>query len=310
MITRLFATISILAVSACGATTEPAEAPQTEIAETEVTSDPSESSSTFPHMSALNTAINGEWRPAEDKARDAWRNPAETLAFFGVEPGHTVVEIWPGRGWYTNILAPYLNSGGGTLIAAVWDVEAMSEDRRPRYEAAIDKFQTYFASNPDVFGTLQYSSLSESSAGLGDPESADVVLTFRNVHNWMANSYEAKVFEDAYAVLKPGGVLGVVEHRLPSSDIQDPMAKSGYVHEDYVKALAAKAGFRLDLSSDINANPADKADHPFGVWTLPPVSRTADRDGNTPEGFSAESYTAIGESDRMTLRFVKPLPEE
>ena len=122
----------------------------------------------------------------------------------------------------------------------------------------------------------------------------------------MSGGYEAKVFEDAYAVLKPGGVLGVVEHRLPSSDLQDPQASSGYVHEDYVKALAANAGFEFTGSSSVNANPDDSADHPFGVWTLPPVSRTTDRDRNTPEDFDAELYKAIGESDRMTLKFTKP----
>ena len=151
------------------------------------------------------------------------------------------------------------------MIAAFWDTEDMPADRQARFQSAIDRFETFFAGNQEVYGTLQYTTLGAASAGLGAPETADVVLTFRNVHNWMANSYEAKVFEDAYAVLKPGGVLGVVEHRLPSSDTQDPLAISGYVHEDYVKALAKNAGFRFDLASEMNANPADKADHPFGV---------------------------------------------
>ena len=126
----------------------------------------------------------------------------------------------------------------------------------------------------------------------------------------MSGGYAEKFFTDAYAALKPGGVLGVVEHRLPSTETQDPTASTGYVHEDYVIALATAAGFVLDGSSEVNANPRDTADHPFGVWTLPPNSRTADRDGNTPDGFDPATYAAIGESDRMTLRFVKPAAED
>ena len=144
---------------------------------------------------------------------------------------------------------------------------------------------------------------------LGEPESVDAVLTFRNIHNWMGGDHADKFFVDAFNVLKPGGVLGVVEHRLPSAMEQDPSAPSGYVHEDYVIALAEAAGFELEASSEINANPADTADHPFGVWTLPPVSRAADGDGNTPDDFDPQKYLDIGESDRMTLKFVKPATE-
>ena len=191
-----------------------------------------------------------------------------------------------------------------------WDVDSFPEERQERVQTAIDTYKTYFESDPVTFGSLEYAALSASSGPLGEPDSADAVLTFRNVHNWMGGGYEAKVFEDAFAVLRPGGVLGVVEHRLPSSDLQDPDATSGYVHEDYVKTLAENAGFEFAGASDVNANPDDTADHPFGVWTLPPVSRTSDRDGNTPDGFDAEAYKAIGESDRMTLKFVKPAASE
>ena len=258
----------------------------------------------------LQAAIDGSWRSEDARARDEWRNPAETLAFFDIEPDDTVLEIWPGRGWYSNILAPYLHAGGGNFVAVTWDVESIPEDRRDRIQQAINTYKTYFESDPETFGSIGYSALSADTGPLGEPGSADAVLTFRNVHNWMADGYETKVFNDAFAVLKPGGVLGVVEHRLPSSDLQDPEAKLGYVHEDYVKALAANAGFEFAGASDVNANPNDTADHPFGVWTLPPVSRTEDRDGNTPEDFNAETYTAIGESDRMTLKFVKPATTE
>nr|WP_233343170.1 hypothetical protein [Hyphomonas sp. Mor2] len=254
----------------------------------------------------LADAVSGEWRSDEEKARDDWRNPAETLDFFEIEPGETVVEIWPGGGWYTNVLAPYLASGDGTLIAAVWDTNVFEGERLARIEQRIADFKAVYEADVDLFGTLEYSAFSAQSGPLAAPESVDTVLTFRNVHNWMGGDYTAKFFDDAYAALKPGGVLGVVEHRLPSSAEQNPRAASGYVHEDFVKALAASAGFDFVEASEINANPNDTADHPFGVWTLPPVSRTTDREGNAPEGFDPAPYLEIGESDRMTLKFKKP----
>ena len=249
----------------------------------------------------------GEWRSDAEKARDAWRNPVETLEFFEIEASDTVVEIWPGGGWYTNVIAPYLATGDGQFIAAVWDVNVFEGDRKARIEQRIADFKAVYEADPETFGTLAYSAFSAQSGALAEPGTVDAVLTFRNVHNWMGGDYTAKFFTDAYDALKPGGIVGVVEHRLPSSAEQDPRAASGYVHEDFVKALATAAGLEFVEGSEINANPADTADHPFGVWTLPPVSRTTDREGNTPEGFDAEAYAAIGESDRMTLKFVKPL---
>lgn len=258
---------------------------------------------------SLADAVSGDWRSDDEKARDGARNPAETLAFFEIEPSDTVVEIWPGGGWYTNILAPYLASGDGQLVAAVWDVNVFEGERLERIEQRIADFKAVYEADADLFGTLAYSAFSAESGPLAEADSVDAVLTFRNVHNWMGNDYTLKFFTDAYTAMKPGGVLGVVEHRLPSSAEQDPRATSGYVHEDFVKALAAAAGFEFVEASEINANPADNADHPFGVWTLPPVSRTTDRDGNTPEGFDAAAYAEIGESDRMTLKFIKPETE-
>ncbi len=249
---------------------------------------------------------NGAWRSDAEKTRDAWRNPAETLEFFEIEADDTVVEIWPGGGWYTNVLAPYLASGDGQMIAAIWDVNVFEGERLERIQQRIADFKAVYEADADLFGTIEYSAFSAESGPLADAESVDAVLTFRNVHNWMGGDYTAKFFTDAYAALKPGGTLGVVEHRLPSSAEQDPRGSTGYVHEDFVKALATAAGFEFVAGSEINANPADTADHPFGVWTLPPVSRTTDREGNTPEGFDAAAYAAIGESDRMTLKFVKP----
>ncbi|NQY12288.1 MAG: class I SAM-dependent methyltransferase [Henriciella sp.] len=254
----------------------------------------------------LADAVAGDWRSDEEKARDGWRNPAETLEFFEVSASDTVVEIWPGGGRYTNVLAPYLASGDGQLIAAVWDVNVFEGERLARIEQRIDDFKAVYEADADLFGTLEYSAFSAQSGPLAAPESVDAVLTFRNVHNWMGGDYSPKFFDDAFAALKPGGVLGVVEHRLPSSAEQDPRGATGYVHEDFVKAMAAASGFEFVAASEINANPADSADHPFGVWTLPPVSRTTDREGNAPEDFDAARYVEIGESDRMTLKFVKP----
>ena len=254
----------------------------------------------------LADAVAGDWRSDEEKARDVWRNPAETLEFFEISPSDTVVEIWPGGGWYSNVLAPYLASGDGQLVAAVWDVNVFEGERLARIEQRIADFKAVYEADADLFGTLAYSAFSAQSGPLAEADSVDAVLTFRNVHNWMGGDYSPKFFDDAFAALKPGGVLGVVEHRLPSSAEQDPRGATGYVHEDFVKAMAAASGFEFVAASEINANPADSADHPFGVWTLPPVSRTTDREGNAPEGFDAARYAEIGESDRMTLKFIKP----
>ena len=253
----------------------------------------------------LAEAVASDLRSAEEKARDAWRHPIETLEFFGVSPNMKVVEVWPGGGWYTNILAPWLASGGGTLVAAGFDAASIEDpERRARTEARLAEFRAAYAD--PKFGTIEHTAFSATSGPLTADATADVVLTFRNIHNWMSGGYTEKFFADAYAALKPGGVLGVVEHRLPSTQVQDPKATSGYVHEDFVKGLAAAAGFEFVGASEINANPADTADHPFGVWTLPPNSATTNRDGSTVEGFDPAKYQAIGESDRMTLKFRKP----
>ena len=288
-----------LILAACGGaddtSTTVAEVPPAETAEPAVeTVDPMEA------------ALAGDWRSDAEKARDEFRNPAETLAFFEVTPDSTVIEILPGGGWYTNILAPYLASGDGQLVAAIFDVDSFEGDTRTRIEQRNTDFKAKYAADADTFGTLQYTAFSAQSGPLVEPDSVDTVLTFRSMHGFMRGDYAPKFFEDAYAALKPGGVLGVVQHRLPSMAEQDPRAATGYVHEDFVKAMAVAAGFEFEGGSEVNANPLDTASHPFGVWTLPPVSRATDRDGNTPEGFDAAAYEAIGESDRMTLKFRKP----
>ncbi len=242
-------------------------------------------------VGSMEAALAGDWRSDNNKARDVFRNPAETLAFFGVEANETVVEISPGGGWYTEVLAPYIKSGGGTYIAATrGDAE--------RDAAFLEKF-----GDEAVFGSVSVGVL--GGEGIA-PGTVDTVLTFRNIHNWMRGGTEAEVFANAYAALKPGGVFGVIEHRLPSSAEQDPKGGTGYVHQDYAIALGKAAGFELAGTSEINANPKDTADHPFGVWTLPPASYGT-RDGvEVPEGFDNATYVAIGESDRFTLKFVKP----
>lgn len=253
------------------------------------------------HPSSLKSIIKADWRMDKDKARDKFRKPYETLAFFEVEPSDTIVEIWPGGGWYTSILGPYLHRGGGKLIAAGFD--PLGGDF---FANAVSKFNESYIEKPETYGNIEVSVFSATCPPFAKEGSVDKVLTFRNVHNWMANGFTDKFFKDAYDALKPGGILGVVEHRLPSTAEQDPRATSGYVHEDFVKALAKNAGFTFAGSTEINANPLDTADHPFGVWTLPPVSRTKSRSGDTVPNFDAAKYMSIGESDRMTLKFVKP----
>ena len=234
-------------------------------------------------------------RRGEATARDEFRHPEETLAFLGVEPGMTVVEVWPGGGYYADILAPYLAEGGRYY--------AVANERPGNAEETAERF-----ADQDRYGEVEVATLGADQGLSGVPEgSADMVLTFRNVHNWRMGGFAPRAFEGFYAALKPGGVLGVVEHRLPE-DADDAMQdSSGYMKQSEVVRLAEAAGFELADASEVNANPDDTADHPFGVWTLRPVSRTSDRDGNAPEGFDAQAYLDIGESDRMTLRFVKPL---
>lgn len=249
--------------------------------------------------SLLESAIAGAQRSPEEKARDQWRHPKETLMFFGVEPSMTVVEIWPGGGWYTKILAPYLKSGGGVYYAAQRDPATSA-----RAAEAVQKFKDAYA-DASLFGEVRVSVLGGESE-IAPEGTADVVLTFRNVHNWMGNGGgdAAANFKAFYRALKPGGVLGVVEHRA-NEDAPDDLS-SGYVKETTVKALAAAAGFEFLESSEINANPADTKDHPFGVWTLPPVRRSSQSQGQEDPNFDRAKYDAIGESDRMTLKFVKP----
>jgi predicted methyltransferase len=243
---------------------------------------------------ALQTNIAGSHRSDTDKARDQYRHPLETLSFLGIKDNMTVVEIWPAAGWYTDILAPFLKEHG-TYYAAGFNPEAEAEYTRTNAKKYADKL----AAKPDLFGKVKVTVFDPPAKTDIAPEgSADMVLTFRNVHNWMARDQVATAFQAMYKALKPGGILGVVEHRAKTDVPQDPKAKSGYVREDEVIKMAEQAGFKLVDRSEINANPKDTKDYPEGVWTLPPVLRLKEVD--------KEKYLAIGESDRMTLKFEKP----
>ncbi|MEM8987142.1 MAG: methyltransferase [Pseudomonadota bacterium] len=249
----------------------------------------------------LDAVVAGAWRE-EDAARDVYRNPKDTLQFFGLAPDMTVIEIWPGGGWYTKVIAPYIAQGGGVYTAAV---PTLAPDPGWRAER-LKQFKAAYVGNPDLFGEVRLAEFGKTSPAVAPEGSADMILTFRNVHNWMAGGFAEKAFTDFYAALKPGGVLGVVDHRLPADTEQDPNAASGYVREDVVVAMAEAAGFELADRSDVNANPKDDADHPFGVWTLPPRLRASNYGEDATPEFDHAPYKAIGESDRFTLKFVKP----
>lgn len=247
---------------------------------------------------ALRAAIDGEHRTASFRARDDARNPYQTLEFFGITPDMTVVELWPGGGWYSEILAPYLKPHG-VLYAAHFDPETEIEyfrRSRQRYEAKL-------AADPQTYSQVRLSVFDPPhKLEIAPPGSADAVLTFRNVHNWyMRGGGEDKLsaaFRAMYVALKPGGILGVVDHRLPPERPFSDQDASGYMRTDLVIDVAREVGFELVDGSEINANPADSADHPKGVWTLPPSLRLGEE--------NADHYLTIGESDRMTLKFVKP----
>ena len=244
----------------------------------------------------IGKAMTGEHRSEGDIARNAYRHPVETLAFFGLENGMTVMEIWPGGGWYTEILAPAMRDHG-KLVVATWDPDVQGQPSY-RYELP-KKMETTFADNPEVYDqvAIEYFSPPES-ASLGEGGSIDAVVTFRNTHGWVGGGQAQDIFNEFARVLKPGGILGVVQHRADEGSDPSVTAKTGYVSEAVVKELAANAGLVFEESSEINANPKDSKDHPKGVWTLPPGYALGDTD--------KEMYTAIGESDRMTLRFRKP----
>ena len=241
----------------------------------------------------LDQVLAGSWRSAANRARDAYRHPKATLQFFGIRPDQTVIEITPGGGWYSEVLAPLLHDNGH-YIAAVPAPRADAVARRDD-----DALRRKFAADPARYGHAQIVEFDPRAPVFGPPGSADRVLTFRNVHNWVMADTAPAMFKAFHAVLRPGGVLGVVDHRAADDAALAAVKPGGYLPTRYVVKLATDAGFVLEQGSEINANPGDTRNYPKGVWTLPPTLALGQQDRAT--------YLAIGESDRMTLRFVKPL---
>ena len=252
---------------------------------------------------ALQAAVAGEWRSAEHRARDAYRRPVETLAFWGLKPGMTVVEIDPGaEAWWSEILAPYAARTGGRFVAGYVDLAAPTvsegaKKARTDFEARFGDSARYGQVRAVNFGV---------TSGLGmEAGSADMILVARAFHNWSRQGRTDRYISEFFRVLKPGGILAVEQHRAPNGSDWQKTAPTGYVPESYVVDAAQKAGFQLEARSELNANPRDTRDHPFGVWTLPPIRR-AEQGGRTLTPEERARYDAIGESDRMTLRFRKP----
>jgi predicted methyltransferase len=252
---------------------------------------------------ALTSAVAGAWRTEADKARDGARRPAEALTFWGLKPGATALELIPGGGYWTDILAPYAKATGGQYQATAADLGNPNLSDGARRGRAT--FEARLAGKPDVYGQVTLVNYGALTTNLGAPNSVDFVLTARNIHNWMGQGTLDATLAQVFAVLKPGGVFAVEEHRANPGP-QDPKAESGYVTEAYVIEAAERAGFKLAARSELLANPKDTKDHPFGVWTLPPVKRTAPQGQPANPAFDRTKYDAIGESDRMALRFVKP----
>lgn len=247
-------------------------------------------------LNNIQPILKGDHRSEKNISRNRYRHPQQTLEFLGLQPNMTVVEIWPGGGWYSEILAPLLKDHGQYYAAGFSLIAKRTPDWKKNYQR---KYEEKLKQHPELYGKTIITDLAiPERPDIAPAGSADMVLTFRNVHNWMKGGYAQEVFDSMFAALKPNGILGVIEHRaLPETSLED-MIKSGYVTEAHVIKLAKTAGFKVADKSEINANAKDTKQHPKGVWTLPPSLRLGDKD--------REKYLAIGESDRMTLKFVKP----
>lgn len=244
---------------------------------------------TFNSTTTLQTILTSSYRSEQNRLRDRYRHPAQTLQFFGLRPNMTVVELWPGGGWYTEILAPFLAAKGQLIVT----------NFAPSTSKPALAFQEKLVANPEVFGKVKVAQINPpNELTLAPDNSVDLVFTFRNIHNWVKAGYDEQVYAAAYKALKPGGILGVEEHRgKPDISLQESI-KTGYMSLDGVIAAVEKAGFKLVGKSEINANPKDTKDYPGGVWTLPPTLSQGQKD--------RQRFLAIGESDRMTLKFIKP----
>jgi predicted methyltransferase len=239
---------------------------------------------------ALSAAVASPARPATAVARDKSRHPLEELTFFGLSPKMNVVELWPGGGYWTDMLGPYLAPSGHDTVALP---PSGGEEG-----SSASRFRTHIAAEKDRLGTIHESTLGPGHLEIAPAGSADLILTFRNLHNWMYDGYADQALAACFTALKPGGILGIEEHRGPNDKPQDPKGENGYVRQDYAIAMAKKAGFVLVGSSEINANPRDTKDWPKGVWTLPPTLAMGEKD--------RDKYIAIGEGDNFVLKFQKP----
>jgi predicted methyltransferase len=244
--------------------------------------------------SALDATLAGSQRTTADRARDQYRHPKQTLLFFGIRPGMRVLQVWPESGWYTEIIAPLLQARGVGYTAGV-----IAPDPGSRFlQARLASYRRLLASRPDLYGGVRVVTFPLNGTDVLQPGSVDMVVSFGDLHEWMALGDAEQALATIYRVLAPGGVFGVVDNRGDPAVPQDPRAKSGYVRQDYAIRLIEAAGFRLVASSEVNANPKDTRNYPAGVWTLPPDYRLGNID--------RARYESIGESDRFTLKFVKP----
>lgn len=249
----------------------------------------SEKAPVLDSTTTLQTILTSSHRSQKNRLRDKYRHPAQTLEFFGLRPNMSVVELWPGNGWYTEILAPFLQQKGQLIVTNFAD----SKNKQAL------AFQEKLAADPEVFGKVKVAQINPpNELTLAPDNSVDMIVTFRNIHNWVKAGYAEQVYAAAYKALKPGGILGVEEHRAKPGISSEESIKTGYMPEDGVIAAVKKAGFELVGKSEINANPKDTKDYPGGVWSLPPTLSQGQKD--------RQRYLAIGESDRMTLKFVKP----
>ncbi|WP_394841300.1 methyltransferase domain-containing protein [Pendulispora brunnea] len=282
------AVVAVLAGCTACASEPRAGAPATTTTGTTATATPAASET------KIRGALTGTVRTDKERARDDARHPAETLSFFGLREDASVLELWPGGGYYTSILAPVVAERGKLTIT---NFDPNGDPKAYQTKGTIELFAR-LDKNPEVFGKVARQQIATPNVNFGQAASYDFVFTFRNIHNWIEDGFADKVFAEAFRVLKPGGVLGIEEHRGKPGMTVEAMNKTGYVPEDYVRQLAERAGFRFAARSEINANPKDTTDHPNGVWSLPPSFAGKDVD--------REKFVAIGESDRMTLRFTKP----
>lgn len=262
--------------------------------------------SDLPIEARIERAMLGDHRPETNIMRNRYRHPVGTLTFLGLEDGMTVLEIWPGRGWYTEVLAPVMRHHGQFVVAG-YDIDVPDQPEY-RYRQQTDLLNK-FSATPGVYDQVAVTAFSPPESGsLGEEASVDLVLTFRNVHGWVSDDLAQMIFAEFFRVLKPGGILGVVQHRADNGTDPKVTSELGYVSEDAVITLARNAGLYLEARSEVNANPVDRKDHEGGVWTLPPsLDMCRDIEGENEIAACQEKYRAIGESDRMTLRFRKPL---